>query len=72
MRKADYAALARILLAEMQGARSDISGNPSPAQQAERMYGMGRKAAANRIARNFAAVASVNRAEFLKACGIDP
>lgn len=58
MRKADYAALADILALEISTARR-IGDTPA-------------LAAATRIAKEFAARASVDRSVFLKACGIDP
>ena len=69
MRKADYAALAaiikkRMVLAETRASRATCTeGRASAGGQAESCID---------IARDFVDVASVNRAEFLKACGLSP
>ena len=64
MRKADYAALAAILAA------CHKAGKDSRPYDPQRFDGY--LAAVDAIAHQFAARASVNRYEFLKACGISP
>lgn len=59
MRKADYATLAALIRAELNIYRTLSSGAPCVDSL-------------ERIARGFADTASVNRAEFLKACGLSP
>jgi ABC-type microcin C transport system permease subunit YejE len=70
MRKIDYAALAAIIRDTRETANANreawVPGHPS----AE--YWRGAESKARDIAHRFADTASVNRAEFLKACGIDP
>ena len=66
MRKADYAALAAIIRAEIDGAKA-MHKIESMQFEAHARYNT-----AKRIALEFAPRASVNRAEFLKACGITP
>lgn len=69
MRKADYAALADIIRTEHDKAMSEIHH----AEDSEmRRLGTARKFMCVRIARAFTDRASVDRTEFLKACGIDP
>lgn len=58
MRKADYALLAAIIARETKRAEQNATS------------GIFRLETLARIAENFAALASVNEAEFLKACGI--
>jgi hypothetical protein len=64
MRKADYAALAAVIAA------CNKAGKDSRPYDPVRFDGY--LAAIDAIAYQFAARASVNRAEFLKACGITP
>lgn len=66
MRKIDYAILAEILRAAI-AHPSDSMPAPDCGNADVRR---GAVRAAHRIARNFANRASVNRAEFLRACGI--
>lgn len=65
MRKADYAALAEIIRAEIAWLQ-----NP-PSEYPKTGHGVALMSLAT-LAENFAARASVNRAEFLKACGLTP
>lgn len=67
MRKADYAALAAILRAQYTHA---VCAEISDEKRKE--YWQGQKFLCEGIAEQFASRASVNRAEFLKACGIEP
>lgn len=69
MRKADYAALAAILRARI--ARATDSAARASTDADRDMYGFTR-AQLIATARDFADIASVSRAEFLKACGIEP
>ncbi len=64
MRKSDYAALAAII-------KEQTKLHSSAKNGAEWERANQSKLCAIRIARNFADKASVNPAEFLKACGID-
>lgn len=68
MRKADYATLAQLLAEERRSCyvqmRTGCGG--------ERDIGRARMNHAEALARTFAMRASVNREEFLKACGIEP
>ena len=64
MRKADYTALAAIIAA------CHKAGNDARPYDPTRFDGY--LAAVDAIAHQFAAHASVNRAEFLKACGLSP
>lgn len=68
MRKADYAALAAIIHHEWKNTEParNFSDECRAAEQSARMQLL------RSIARQFAASASVNKAEFLRACGIDP
>ncbi len=69
MRKADYAHLARVLRQERDlGAMSVNAADTVQGKAAARA----RQATAETVARRFAAQASVNAPEFLRACGIDP
>lgn len=63
MRKADYAALAAIIAACHKAGRDSRPADPARFD--------GYLAAVDAIARQFATRASVNRAEFMKACGIE-
>ena len=65
MRKADYAALAAIIRVEIDGAKAMHKTEPMQFEAHARYN------TAKRIALEFIPRASVNRAEFLKACGID-
>lgn len=65
MRKVDYAALADII---RRATSADTVLRMGYSQLEERA----RNKFAQHIAREFAGRASVDRAEFLKACGIDP
>ena len=66
MRKADYAALAEIIRAEIDAAK-DLHKIENLQFEAHARYNT-----AKRIALEFLPRASVNRAEFLRACGIEP
>ena len=66
MRKADYAALAAIIRAEIAGAKA-MHKTEVLQFEAHARYNT-----AKRIALEFMPRASVNRAEFLKACGLPP
>jgi hypothetical protein len=66
MRKADYAALAAIIRAEIDGAKATHK------TEALQFEAHARYNTAKRIALAFVPRASVNRVEFLKACGIEP
>lgn len=66
MRKADYAALAAIIRTEIDGAKA-IHKTEALQFEAHARYNT-----AKRIALEFIPRASVNRAEFLKACGLSP
>lgn len=59
MRKADYTLLAQSIKKQIEAAERET-------ERAAMQY------AIKSVARDFAARASVNRAEFLKACGIEP
>ena len=59
MRKADYALLAAIIAREIKSADQNATS------------GIFRLETLARIAESFAALASVNEAEFLKACGLE-
>lgn len=59
MRKADYALLARLIANEVKSAEQDAQ------------HGIFKLALLARIAENFAAIASVNKHAFLKACGLE-
>lgn len=69
MRKADYATLAAIIAHDCgEFARAEKETNdPRLATTAACA-----RTALQNVAREFAKTASVNRAEFLKACGIEP
>lgn len=67
MRKADYAALAAIIKEQR-----DVLKAWGGARINAPDFAIGRHDAATTIARRFADSASVDRAAFLKACGIDP
>lgn len=69
MRKADYTALAAIIRARLTAAEST---HVSATDDKARAQAQGRAEACAAIAIEFADRASVNRAEFLKACGIEP
>lgn len=69
MRKADYARLAAILRARIE--RASESNSRALTEADRDMYGFAR-AQLIAAARDFAESASVNREEFLKACGIEP
>lgn len=64
MRKADYAALAEIIKTAREIAQSDYARTPEISRAKFVQCGV--------IAELFATRASVDRAEFLKACGITP
>lgn len=64
MRKADYASLAAIIRAEI----DSLAVSKDDAEWRKRRQ---RHNTARDIARQFAAVASVNKEEFLAACGVD-
>lgn len=64
MRKADYAALAAILAACHKAGKDSRPSDPARFD--------GYLAAVEAIAREFTNRASVNRAEFLRACGVEP
>lgn len=68
MRKADYAALAAIIRDEWEECEParDFADESRAADQAATMRTL------RNVAHQFADRASVNRAEFLKACGIEP
>ena len=66
MRKADYSALAAIIRTEINGA---TAMHKTEALQFE---AHARYNTAKRIALEFTPRASVNRVEFLKACGLSP
>lgn len=66
MRKADYAALAAIIRTEIDGAKC-MRKNEALQFEAHARYNT-----AQRIALEFIPRARVNRAEFMKACGITP
>ena len=66
MRKADYAALAEIIRAEIDAAKA-LHKIENLQFEAHARYNT-----AKRIALGFVPRACVNRAEFLKACGINP
>lgn len=68
MRKIDYQSLANILAKTRSEAQRAVDHG---ATQTAFVAGV-RKGAAEDIARDFARVASVNKDEFLKACGIPP
>ncbi len=69
MRKADYAALAALIRQRIAMARL-LEANNSRETDKARYAGFAIDYA--KFGREFAARASVDRAEFLKACGIDP
>lgn len=62
MRKADYSLLARIIKERHAAAQRLSQSNPTYSARVEEQES---------IAREFAAQASVDRAAFLKACGIE-
>lgn len=64
MRKIEYTQLARIIAAQKQ------LGSDLAADSAKREYARGIINACETIARDFASVASVDKAQFLRACGI--
>ena len=66
MRKADYAALAAIIRTELAGAKAMYK------TESMRFEAHARYNTAKRVALEFIPRASVNRAEFLKACGLSP
>jgi hypothetical protein len=68
MRKADYAALAAIIKDEWLDAQPtrDFADESCAADQVATMRTL------RNVARRFAQSASVNKAEFLRACGIEP
>lgn len=69
MRKADYAALAAIIAKKRADMlRAKAQSNCSKTE----LVALAAEQAARDIAEDFARVASVNKAEFLKTCGIDP
>lgn len=70
MRKADYAALASLLECEARIARRTVA-NPAVPESVRQRYADVLDSVTY-IAREFANRASVDRTEFLKACGIDP
>jgi hypothetical protein len=65
MRKADYAALAAIIRESIAQADEALSRIP------DNDYAEGSKETLKVLARRFADVAHVDRAEFRRACGID-
>lgn len=70
MRKADYAALARIISDET-AMRNRALDNPMTSDHA-RTQCVAVLDVLETVARDFARTASVNKDEFLKACGIQP
>lgn len=70
MRKADYTALATIIRETRETAIANREAWKSDHPNAEYWRGVENKA--RDIARRFAESASVNKTEFLKACGIEP
>lgn len=70
MRKADYAALAAIILEARTTAKQNE--NAWPPDSGNSLYWQGAENKARDIAHRFADRASVNKTEFLKACGITP
>lgn len=69
MRKADYAALAAIIAKKRADMiRAQAHTNCSKTQ----LVALAAEQSACDIAEDFARIASVNKTEFLKACGIDP
>lgn len=66
MRKADYATLADIIRGERASAAQFLNGTDEMRHRAE-----ARMASTERVARDFASRASVDRAAFLEACGIE-
>lgn len=70
MRKADYATLAGLVRGERAAARKTL-GAPTDDPH-EHTAADARRQTAERIARQFAEQASVDRAEFLAACGLSP
>lgn len=68
MRKADYTALATEIRCSI--AFADVQ-KESTTREENVQYYTGRADALRHLAREFAARASVDRAAFLKACGID-
>lgn len=69
MRKADYAALADMILEQRKrAAREQRTQKDTDRKE----YWVGVENGARELAQTFAQRASVNRAEFLKACGIEP
>jgi len=73
MRKADYAALADIIKRQRASAyqsAANARARTGPGESPE--FHEGRASALEFVAFCFSRQASVNRAEFLKACGIEP
>lgn len=66
MRKADYSALAEIIKRQRLAARNMSSSNTGTQEFCE-----GKTAALEMLADCFARESSVDRSEFLKACGIE-
>lgn len=67
MRKIDYQHLAEAIRKEIESAKTWLSD----ADELNIACARGRAGAAERVAREFARTASVDRAAFLKACGIE-
>lgn len=70
MRKADYATLAQLIQQEHAHARKCVAESWRPPETLANFEGQSH--ALEWLAKEFAKSASVNPAEFLKACGIDP
>ena len=66
MRKADYALLAQIIKTENEHTTRNVKNDTLGAG-----YFAGYAYALHQVARDFAEGASVNKTEFLKACGIE-
>lgn len=69
MRKADYATLAAII---RQDAAEMVHASATTNDLRLAITAAACRTAVQNVAREFAKHASVNRVEFLKACGIDP
>jgi hypothetical protein len=69
MRKIDYAHLARIINDELALAKKTLLNKH--ASETEKLRADGAREAAQVIGSNFANVASIDKTEFLKACGIN-
>lgn len=73
MRKADYATLARLIRDQLATARDqkDAARQNLPGASAQWTRGDELETRATLLAREFASSASVDKAAFLKACGVD-